>query len=219
MASNPGSNALSPDEKAEMMREYRKQKRECESANGVLRNIVKRAKAAGMNTKEMLAAIQATKIDPEEVVANLHDRIEYMGILHIDIPRDSLFAGMDIELTAKTVHADDIWDAEDKGYRAGRNGVPIGDNIYDQSDQSELFTAWAREWNKGQASIAREMGPDSKPASTERKRPARSNDQPTLAGVAPPPPAPKKAARKRSARAYVPGAARKRAAGGRNAIN
>lgn len=216
MANNSGSNALSPDEKAEIMREYRKQKQECESANGVLRNIVKRAKSAGMNTKEMLAAIQATKIDPDEVVANLHDRIEYLGILRIDIPRESLFDGIDIQVTAKTAHADDMWDAEDKGYRAGRNGVPVADNPYDQSNQSELFAAWAREWNKGQGSIAREMGPSSQMASADRKRPARA-DQPTLAGM----PAPaKKAARKRAPKPYVPRAARKRRANsGTSAIN
>lgn len=204
----PGSNALSPDEKAEWMREYRKQKRECESANGVLRNILKRAKAAGMNPKEMTAAVQATKIDPEEVAANLRERVEYMAILNINIP-ENLFADLDTQVTEKTRREDDLWDAEDKGYRAGRNGVPIGDNPYDQTNQSELFAAWARDWNKGQASIAHEMGPDSKAASADRKRPARSAPQPNLSVV---PPAGKKS-RKPRAPGYVPGASRKSRAG------
>jgi ribosome modulation factor len=217
VAKKPGSNTLSPDEKADLIREYRKQKRECESANGVLRNLLKRAKAAGMETKEMIAAVAATKIDPEEVVASLRTRIEYMGILRIDIPRDSLFDGIDIDVTAKTVHADDLWTAEDKGYRAGRNGVPIDDNPYHQANQSELFAAWARDWAKGQASIAHEMGPQTKAASADRSRPARAEGQPGLGIV---PDAPKKA-RKPGKRApgYVPGAGRKRRGAGSSALN
>lgn len=220
MAKKAGSNALSADEKADLIREYRKQKRECESASGVLRNILKRAKSAGMNTKEMIAAVLATKIDPDEVVAGLRDRIEYMGILRIEIPRDSLF-DFDNEVSAATEHADDIWDAEDKGYRAGRNGVPIGENPYDQTRQSELFVAWTRDWNKGQASIAHEMGPDTKAASADRTRPARSADaQPNL-GIVPPAGAkkPRKKSAGKRAPGYVPGVGRKRGASGDTSIN
>jgi hypothetical protein len=208
VAKQPGSNTLSADEKAAFIREYRTQKRECESANGTLRNILKRAKAAGMKPPQIIAAVKATAIDPEEVVSNLRDQIEYMGILHIDIPRETLF-DVDIQVTEKTAHADDLWDAEDKGYRAGRNGVPIDDTPYDPTSQSELYAAWRRDWSKGQASIAREMGPDSKPASADRKRPERSaNKQPDLGVV---PPAPKKARGSRG-KGYVPGATRKRRA-------
>lgn len=213
MAKKPGSNALSNDEQAEIMRQYRQQKRVCESENGVLRSIVKRAKTGGMNTKAMIAAVNATKIDPDEVADNLRDQIHLMSVLRVPITMEQLFADFDASVTDKTRREDDLWDAEDKGYRAGRHGVKVEECPYDAG--TELHVHWMQEWNKGQAAIARELGPDVKMASTSRKRPS-SEDQPALAGVAGTEAEVKpqvKAPRKRAPRAYVPGASRKRGNG------
>jgi ribosome modulation factor len=185
-----GSNTASNDSAADWMRQYRVQKRRCDEENGVLRNIVKRAKADGMNTTAMIAAVKATKLEPEVVSADLRDQIRYMGIIHLPMTQASLFEGIDFEVNSSTEHKDDLWTAEDAGYRAGRHGQRIEDCPYQTG--TELHVHWVQEWHKGQAAIARELGPDVKVASANKKRKPR---QGKLQGVSEP--------------AYVPTAARK----------
>lgn len=176
---NAGSNTASNDAAADWMRQLRQQKRKCDEENGVLRNIVKRAKADGQNTKSMLNAIKATKLDPDVVAADLRDQIRYMAIIHIPLTQAELFDGWDGTVTEKTAREDDLWDADDKGYHAGRHGVPISDAPYEAG--TERHVHWMVAWKKGQAAIARELGPDVTQASTERARPGRKARQPRLA--------------------------------------
>jgi ribosome modulation factor len=174
------------------MRQYRQQKRLCEEANGVLRNIVKRAKADGMNAKAMISAVKATKLDPVEVAKDLQDEIRYMQIIRIPITAEDLLAAWDSEVNSKTRREDDLWDADDKGYRAGRAGTDISEMPY---DDAEMEKHWKDAWHKGQAAIARELGQDVKQGNASRQRPAR-DEQPRLADVAEGPEDPP----------YVPGA-------------
>ena len=186
------SNTATNDAAADWMRQYRQQKRVCEEANGVLRNIVKRAKADGMNAKAMISAVKATKLDPVEVAKDLQDEIRYMQIIRIPITAEDLLAAWDSEVNSKTRREDDLWDADDKGYRAGRAGTDISEMPYDDAD---LEKHWVAAWHKGQAAIARELGQDVKQGNASRQRPKR-DEQPRLADVAEGPEDPP----------YVPGA-------------
>ena len=188
-----GSNTAANDIAAEWMRKYRQQKRLCEEANGVLRNVVKRAKADGVNTKAMIETVKATKLDPEDVARDLKDQMRYMQIVRIPITAEDLLAGWDAEVSSRQQREDDLWDADDKGYRAGRAGADISEMPY---DDPEMEQHWRDAWHKGQAAIARELGPDTKQGDASKQRPAR--DQPALGdlGAAPADPP------------YVPGSAK-----------
>jgi ribosome modulation factor len=199
---DPGSNTMSNDSAVDWMRQIRQQKRKCAEENGVLRNILKRAKADGQNTKSMLDAIKTTKLDPAEVAANLREQLRLMALIHVPMTQAELFA-WDTAVTEKTQRADDMWDADDKGYRAGRHGAAIEEAPY--SPGTELHVSWLAAWHKGQAAIARELGPDEKQASTARARPKRAT-QPRLAMGSDNPPAQKPARKPRVPRAKRNGA-------------
>jgi ribosome modulation factor len=165
------TNLPSPDVLANWMREYRTQRRKCDEENGVLRNIVKRAKADGVNTKSMIAAVAATKQDPDQVSADTRDTIYYMSVLRIPVSEEAVFSGWQASVTERTRAQDDEWDAQDKGYRAGQAGVPIEDCPYPPG--TELHQQWSQFWNRGQAALARTLGPNETQAPTTRERPTR----------------------------------------------
>jgi ribosome modulation factor len=189
-----------PNESREWMRKVQTQQRRCDEENGVLRNLYKQAKAAGENVKQMRASITATKLTPEEAVADMRDRVYYMALRNIPVTQTALFGDLDTSVTETTQHADDIWDAQDKGYRAGRMGQKIEECPYQAG--SEFFVAWEEHWRKGQASIAHEMAPGEKVADASRARPMRAR-QGNLPGTESKPArkkARKKAARKKAGR-------------------
>jgi ribosome modulation factor len=176
--SNSTPTPVNNDAILDWMRQYQTQKRRCDEENGVLRNIVKRAKADGINAKEMIQTVADSKLDPDKVQADLRDRLHYMALRGMPVHQDDLFGGMDLTVTAKSKSLDDAWDAEDTGYRAGRHGATREDCPYPFG--SENYGHWIEFWLKGQAAIAREMGENHEIASTSRARPAR---QPNLADV------------------------------------
>lgn len=163
--------AVSPDTKAMFIRLYRQQRRVCEEAQGKLRSILKDAKGHGINTKAMIQGVAFTKIEPDEVRSELRDVIEIVQLLRIEVSQSDLFEGMDLRVTEKTVREDDVWEADDAGYRAGRYGARVEDCKYPAG--TELHVHWLAAWHKGQASIAHELGPNVKPASTSKARPKR----------------------------------------------
>lgn len=174
MPAEPGSNTISNDEEAEFLRLYRQQKRVCNEANGVLRSLLKRAKAAGMDTSEITAAVSIkAQMETEEAAAKLKTRLRYLSLLNMPISADSLYDGFGTQVTSKTEEADQAWEANDAGYRAGRHGAPIEECQYPH--ESPLGIEWNAGWRRGQRAIAAEMGPDTKSADTSRGRPKRAD--------------------------------------------
>jgi ribosome modulation factor len=186
-----------PNASRKWMRKVQDQQRRCEEENGVLRNLYKQAKADGEDPPTMRRAIRATKLTPEEAVTNTRNLVYYMALRNIPVTQDALFGDLDVGVTDSVKHADDRWDAEDKGYRAGRMGLKIEDCPYTAG--TEFFVAWEEHWRKGQASIAREMAPDEKLADASRARPKRAR-QMEMPGTEIPKEPRKKAARKKAAR-------------------
>jgi ribosome modulation factor len=170
------SEAISNDEALDWMHKVMAQQRRCDEENSALRLIYKQIKAAGHNEKAMRRAIRNGKIEPETVVNNLRDEIRYSGLRHIPVTPESLFDGMDFAITEKTQAGQDLWDAEETGYRAGRHGVPVEDCPYPPG--SELHVHWTDWWRKGKAAQARELGPDATVATARRGRgrPRRKQD-------------------------------------------
>jgi ribosome modulation factor len=173
MSETAGTNGgRDPNASREWRRKIQSQQRLVAEANGVLRSMYKSAKSDGENVKELRAAIIATKLTPEEAVASMRDRVYYMALCNLPVTQEALFADLDLVVTERTQHEDDIWDAQDKGYKAGRLGQKIEECPYKAG--TELFVAWDEHWRKGQASIAREMSDGATQADASRARPDRS---------------------------------------------
>lgn len=158
------------DEVLDWIRQYQSQKRVVDSENGVLRNVVKRAKSAGVNIKAMLATVTAVK-DPDEIIRQIRDTLHYMSLKKMVVDRDDLFEGWSPQVTARSRMADDVWTAEDTGYKAGRHGADIAECPYDAG--SELQVAWLKWHAKGQETIAKEMGPGGEQAKATKARKPR----------------------------------------------
>lgn len=173
-----GSNTATADIAASWMRQYRQQKRRCDEENGILRNVLKRAKADGINTKSMVAAVKAANLDHDEVKMGLRDEIFYLGVLHVEMTQSDIFESYDPTTSSATQHDDDLWDSGTKGYRAGRTGVPAEDCPFDPG--TERHVEWLSEWHKGKAAVARELGEDTKIASAAKHRPDRQVDDETV---------------------------------------
>lgn len=159
------------EDKLAAIREMKRLGRAKDEAQGVYRSTLKRFKAEGHNTVAILETIKAERRDPDEVAAEMKETLHLMALRQV-ITWDEMFkAADDQNVTQRARDDDDMWDADEKGYRAGRNGADRAENPYDAG--SERADEWDRSWAKGQASIAAEMGPQGEQASAAKKRPAR----------------------------------------------
>lgn len=202
---------ISNDEELVHARAIQRFAREKDSATGRYRAAVKAAKSAGCNVEKLLAAIAAKRQEPDEVVMGLRDFVHYSQLLGIPgIAPDAIFA-RDIRISDKTQSEEDAFEAEQRGYKAGRHGEKATENPFQAG--TELHVVWHEWWLKGQEAIAMEMEP--KPAAADRQHPGRKGKGKgnaaagAEAGSQTPPPGRKKGAngngnggtRKRGARA------------------
>lgn len=161
-----------PDASLDWMRQIQTQQRENESSNGVLRNIYKRAKAAGENVAVMRRVIRKLRsASPEEIIADLKAEIYYLSIRKVAVTAESLFADLDLYLTNTGTAAEALFAAQERGYQDGRLGKRIEECPYQAG--TEAHAEWGRYWKLGQEAIAREMGPDGKVADGSRMRPSK----------------------------------------------
>lgn len=169
MTSSNSEIIISDDEAVTWLNESRSLARDAAERQGVQRNHRKRAKSAGINVRAMAAALRALKrSDPDGVISDLRDQIRYMQLLRLPVVSGDLFGNMPIQLTDKTKIGMDIWDAQDGGYKAGRHGAVVDECPYEQG--SELAVQWIDWWHKGQASIAKELGPEGQQVTPTRGR-------------------------------------------------
>jgi hypothetical protein len=203
---------LSNDEIQDWGRKIRRAKRALDEENGRYRGVLKAAKSAGIETTEMGRAIVAVNRDSSEVVGSVSTEIHYMQLLGIPGLSPTTVFARDVRLTTKSQSEEDGFDAETRGYKAGRSATPIDDNPFEPG--SELFVIFRKWWAKGQESIALEMGPGGEVASNRRDLPGRKGaagpaaageDKPAVKKAA----APRKAGAPRKAAAQKKGAATK----------
>jgi ribosome modulation factor len=170
----PLHNSVSNDAIVRAHREYALARRAQDEATAQTRLCLKRIKAEGIDTKQVIASYQSHKLDPEEAARQEADRARHMelrGIPVLQTFRTHLFDDWDATVTEKTQAEFSIWEVSDQGYKAGRDGVKIEDCPYPPG--SEFHAEWCRFWKQGQEAIAREMGPTGKMASTAKQRPGR----------------------------------------------
>ena len=164
------------DQTLRFLREAQKQLFACASEQGVLRNIWKRAKGEGENTRVMRWVIGAMKrASPEEIIAELSEKIRVLQLCRIEVKAPDLFGNMDLTISQQTKQMDDLWDAYQKGYTAGRAGMNVNECPYaSDGDEHDLHREWHAAWRAGQAAIARELGPSVEAAPATRRRPRQT---------------------------------------------
>jgi len=144
------------------------QQRRADEENGVLRNLYKQAKAAGENVAQMRRAIAATKQDSTTVITDERDLLFYMRLRNIPVTADAIFT---FEVEAGT-EEDQLWDAQQAGYEAGRAGVPTEDCPHEPG--TERYAEWHSGWREGQHALGRGLGPNTRAADSSRRRPERA---------------------------------------------
>jgi ribosome modulation factor len=175
------SAGVSNDAILSFMHDYERQSLICDQANGERRRIIKQWKKEGVDTDAGVAACRMRKREPDAVKLYMRGLIRSLVLRHMPVEQTDLFEGWSPEVSETVQRADDVFDAGDKGYRAGRKGVDIAECPYDAG--AEQQAVWIQAWHRGQAAIAHELGPDTHLASASRARPRRA-DQGTLPGVA-----------------------------------
>lgn len=145
--------------------EVGKARRELDEASGRHRAVLKRAKAAGVDTKTLIEVLGMKRQDEDAVRLDMRTRLRYAAILAPGIPlkQSDLFDNLPSKpLNQKAAGAQLEWEAEQKGYDTGLNGGGLEDAVYAKG--TPAFVAFARGYERGQAVIAERMGENSKQA-------------------------------------------------------
>jgi hypothetical protein len=151
--------------------ELTRTKRKIDEANAAHRLIVKRAKADGVPTEAILESIVWARLEPEVRRQKMIDRIKVESARHPDSAEilTDLIGKLDTRVSEKVRYTDTMFDAEQKGYQAGKYAVPIEDNPYPSG--SEFSVKWREFWNEGQAANAATLGENAKAANAKREKP------------------------------------------------
>jgi len=176
MPSDTPTNGPTDAESRAWLRQIVIQKRRVEEETGVLRKLYQRAKNAGEDTEALRRSIAKKRRDSTEVVASMRAELRYDALQNIPTTAEALFDGLTVHITETMKAEDDIWSAQDKGYRAGFGGVPKGENPFPAG--SEFFVAWDGEWIKGQGALARLMGENATRADASRGSRAQQTRMP-----------------------------------------
>lgn len=155
----PGSN-VSNEAIAQFAIEAGKAQREIDEATGRKRAVLKRAKAAGVDTKALLAALALKKLDPDVVLQQQRDLIRYVGIIapYVPMTQAELFQGLDTAPLAERAAQDmTTWEAEERGYNAGIAGGGMDDCPFEPG--TPAYVAFHEGFIRGQSVIAERMGP------------------------------------------------------------
>jgi ribosome modulation factor/uncharacterized protein (UPF0335 family) len=171
----PKSN-LTPETFLEHYRAVSRARTVLTEAQAQVRNAMKRAKAAGIATAQLSAAIALTKIDKDRRDADFADLARYMAWLQMPIgTQGALFAGEMPKQKAADEHNE--FEAEQRGYEDGKAGA-AGDNA-PYALGSPLHQAWYNGWSRGQAFLAQQMAVDGeKPARGRKKARGNPEDRP-----------------------------------------
>jgi uncharacterized protein (UPF0335 family) len=169
MAAEPGN--VNNDVIAEISNSMRAIDQRQFELNGERRAVVKQAKTAGINVKELRAALAIKRRDRDEVMADWRDRLRYMGILGVSCRQDELFGDLDFTVTEQSQRSIDMWDVTETAFKAGRYGQKIDDNPHNAG--TEEHAMWRKWWTKGKEAMAKELGPDAKIGAVPRPRQTR----------------------------------------------
>lgn len=157
--------------------EVEQAQREIDEATGRKRSVLKRAKESGLNTKQLLAAISLKKQDADTMIQDERDRLRYARVIAPAGPwtQEDLFGGLDLKpLSRKAQSAQNEWEWEREGYRAGLDGRDKSDNPHVQGAPAHV--KWLAGWQRGQLQLATSGDDGGKVASLARRKPRTGKD-------------------------------------------
>lgn len=138
--------------------EYCEYRQKADDANSALRGSLKRAKAAGIETGEMIAARAEQRMDPEKLRAKIRAREQYRAFMGLPVGAQPSMFG---DAAAEPKVDDNLTDAEraraagEMGLEAGKAGHARDTNPHPPG--SELHAAFDRAWVQGQETIAEKL--------------------------------------------------------------
>lgn len=164
----PSSTGASNDECLAFMRDYSPQKRRVDEENGVLRSFIKRAKNSGVPTRAALFVNRLSKLSREEAVEEIRQIVRLAGLRQIIQPTQlDVLGNIDLRVSNRGREDMDLAEAEDSGYRAGREGATAEDNPYPIG--SETAQRWGQARSRGESARSREAGPTGRQALANRQ--------------------------------------------------
>jgi ribosome modulation factor len=173
MASEPQQSNVPNETILYYTHELTRSKRKIDEASSAHRLMVKRAKADGVPTVAILESIADARLEPEVRRQKIIDRIKVESARYPDSGSTitELVARMDTRVSEKMRHTDTLFDAEQRGYMAGKYGQSVDDCPYVAG--GELAATWRQFWNEGQAANAAQLGENAKMANQRREREPR----------------------------------------------
>lgn len=166
--------------RAEALREYVQAYREAQRASGKKAKVLQKWAKAGIPAEVLKEAVKVRDMDPQEVMDLDREKARMKALIIPEYSKTMDMFGDKLDTSLKGSAATEMsaWEAEDAGYLAGKAGRPIDSSPYNHQPGSELFVKWRDGWQKGQADIAYEMGPEAKQASDERRPRGRPRKEP-----------------------------------------
>lgn len=154
------------------IREISGAKETLDSANGEYRSVLKAAKEAGIDQKQLLVAMADARRDPEQVALDDRNHARYRALLNMPVHQMEMFGGGGDQAPPEKTLVDgeptdhQLWEATEAGKRAAKTGGDVNDG----PAHPALAKAWAAGFKRGLQMLARDMAPDAKVASTRKKR-------------------------------------------------
>lgn len=189
-----GSNAPGRAQFEAALREIILARQKAETYQAHLRNAFKRADAMGFDTKQIKEVLKMRDRDPVELEAEMKVRAQYaqwagvpvgsqLEMFSADQTGEAQAAQEADGLTDEERHAKDMFEAEQRGYYAGKRGDKLPDaNPFKAGE--EAFVEFERGYWRGQEAIALEMAP--KDAPKRRGRPPKKAKDGATAEDGPP---------------------------------
>ncbi len=160
---------------SQYMREATVAKRELDEKQGSYRSVLKRAKGAGIETKALIAAMNAKKLDDDDVIRDLRNTIRYYSIAGIGVSKSGLFDDLDIAVADDVKEDQGQWAAEEAGYEAGKSNGAREDNPFPPG--APTHAKWDKGWRRGKQVLAGQPADAAKPASTRRGKNRPTEDE------------------------------------------
>ena len=141
---------LSPDAFLDHYRRIRQARTPMESAVGVYRKALQRAKDAGVDTMALALMEKLSKVGEEQAQLHMRNLFRYAGYTGVDFGQrqPDLFGDADQAPTEEAVTLFSEHLAEEHGYKAGRARDRADTNPHEPA--SAAHAAWARGWHRGQ---------------------------------------------------------------------
>jgi len=142
---------LSPDAFLQHYRRIRQARTPMESAVGVYRKEIQRAKDAGVDTLALSLMEKLSKVGEEQAALHLRNLFRYAGYTGVDLgqKQGDLFGAEGEQAPteeATTLFSEQL--ADENGYKAGRARDDATTNPHEAG--SAAHAAWARGWQRGQ---------------------------------------------------------------------